>query len=113
VDERLKISMDQTRNRTSGVPWERLRLSHNGLGSSLHTKMSTVRISHRNPKRLSLGCRSDDTIFTLFSLGVVTSRDDWAYDFARESLSEKMKRLIKNYIRGFQTVTRRFCSKRD
>jgi predicted helicase len=38
-----------------------------------------------------------EAIFRLFSLGVVTSRDEWAYSFLAIDAGEKMKRLIKNY----------------
>src|SRR5205823_6937862 len=38
-----------------------------------------------------------DAIFKLYSLGVVTSRDEWAYDFNESELAEKMKLLIQNY----------------
>ena len=36
-------------------------------------------------------------IFDGQSLGVGTNRDDWVYDFNRERLADKVKRLIKNY----------------
>ncbi len=35
--------------------------------------------------------------FKLFSLGLATNRDEWAYDFSRESAATKIARLIKNY----------------
>lgn len=36
-------------------------------------------------------------IFKTYSLGVVTSRDDWAYDFSDRHLAEKMQRFAENY----------------
>jgi len=36
-------------------------------------------------------------VFKSFSLGVVTSRDEWVYDFFAESLCEKVKLLVQNY----------------
>jgi predicted helicase len=36
-------------------------------------------------------------IFRLFSLGVVTARDDWVYDFEKKSLERKVKALILAY----------------
>ncbi|MEY2860201.1 MAG: hypothetical protein RL392_659, partial [Pseudomonadota bacterium] len=36
-------------------------------------------------------------IFKLFSLGVVTARDEWVYDFSRERLTEKVQALIDAY----------------
>ena len=37
------------------------------------------------------------SIFRLFSLGVVTARDDWVYDFEKELLERKVKALIGAY----------------
>ncbi|TMC22161.1 MAG: TIR domain-containing protein [Chloroflexi bacterium] len=37
------------------------------------------------------------TIFKTYSLGVVTSRDEWVYDFSRALLKEKLQRFITNY----------------
>jgi predicted helicase len=36
-------------------------------------------------------------IFKLFSLGVVTSRDEWVYDFAQQKVAEKVDRFIEVY----------------
>ena len=38
-----------------------------------------------------------NVIFKLFSLGLATNRDEWAYDFTRDGVTSKMKRLITNY----------------
>jgi predicted helicase len=37
------------------------------------------------------------TVFQLFSLGVVTARDDWVYDFSPDQLRVKVKSLISRY----------------
>lgn len=37
------------------------------------------------------------TIFKLFSLGVVTNRDDWVYDFDAEKLERKVRRFVDLY----------------
>ncbi len=39
----------------------------------------------------------ENAIFKLFSLGVVTARDEWVYDFDKKNLEEKVKYLIKVY----------------
>ncbi len=36
-------------------------------------------------------------IFKLYSLGVVTSRDEWVYDFTSKKLADKIRQLITNY----------------
>ena len=38
-----------------------------------------------------------EAIFKMYSLGVVTSRDEWVYDFSGTRLREKMQRFIQNY----------------
>jgi len=40
---------------------------------------------------------SNQAIFELFSLGVVTSRDDWSYDFNKENLEKKVKFFCNFY----------------
>ena len=40
---------------------------------------------------------SDKSIFELYSLGVVTSRDSWAYNFSRERLIQNMRSMIDFY----------------
>jgi predicted helicase len=40
---------------------------------------------------------SVEAIFKLFSLGVLTARDEWIYDFASETLSTKVLQIAKNY----------------
>jgi predicted helicase len=39
----------------------------------------------------------ENALFKLFSLGVVTARDEWVYDYNKESLEDKVKHLIKIY----------------
>jgi predicted helicase len=41
--------------------------------------------------------QATDIIFNSYSLGVVTSRDEWAYDYSEKALPQKVKLLIKNY----------------
>jgi predicted helicase len=38
-----------------------------------------------------------EAIFKMYSLGVVTSRDEWAYDFIETGLRQKMQHFIQNY----------------
>lgn len=47
-------------------------------------------------KDVKLG-RTEEAIFELFSLGVVTARDEWVYDFDKTALSEKVNFLIDSY----------------
>jgi predicted helicase len=47
-------------------------------------------------KDVKLG-KSGNAIFKLFSLGVVTNRDEWVYDFDKNNLEEKVKYFINIY----------------
>jgi predicted helicase len=39
----------------------------------------------------------DETIFSIYSLGVVTNRDAWVYSFSKNDLEYNMRRMIKYY----------------
>ena len=41
--------------------------------------------------------RSQEAVFQLFSSGVQTKRDEWAYDLSRDALIDKIKYLIETY----------------
>ncbi len=45
-----------------------------------------------------------NAIFELFSLGVVTNRDDWVYDFSRSNLKEKVLFFINSYNQEVQRL---------
>jgi predicted helicase len=47
-------------------------------------------------KEVKLG-NNKEAIFKLFSLGVVTNRDDWLYDFNQENLEQKIKFFCEFY----------------
>jgi len=38
-----------------------------------------------------------EALFKMYSLGVVTSRDEWVYDFSSSKLEEKIQKFIQNY----------------
>ena len=60
-------------------------------------------INQRDPafsKFISIGNKSDtseESIFNNYSLGVVTNRDSWAYNFSSKKLSSNMKSMIDFY----------------
>ncbi len=47
----------------------------------------------------------EHSIFKLFSLGVVTARDEWVYDHNDETLREKVKLLISSYNADLQRLS--------
>jgi predicted helicase len=58
--------------------------------------------------------KSEEAIFQLFSIGVKTLRDEWVYDFSKESLIKKVKYLIDTYMEKLlQGTTREFDIKWD
>jgi predicted helicase len=51
--------------------------------------------------------RGDRCVFRLFSAGVKTQRDEWVYDFSRESLEQKVNYMIAAYQERLKTGKRR------
>lgn len=47
-------------------------------------------------KDVKLG-RRNDAIFSIFSLGVKTDRDEWIYDFSLKALTNKSKYMVETY----------------
>lgn len=45
--------------------------------------------------------KKDEAVFKLFSLGVVTARDEWVYDFDLNNLQEKVGFFCEQYQRDF------------
>jgi predicted helicase len=54
--------------------------------------------------KLSKSSSQERAIFKLYTLGVVTARDDWMYDFDKEHLGRKVKYLIKTYNSDLERV---------
>ncbi len=48
--------------------------------------------------------KSKEAIFELFSLGVVTARDEWVYEFSRETLIDQMRYFFDKYNRGSHDI---------
>jgi len=57
----------------------------------------TLMASADRQTKLSKKASQQRAIFHLFSLGVVTARDGWVYDFDKKSLERKMNALIAAY----------------
>lgn len=50
----------------------------------------------------------DTTVFRMYSLGVATNRDAWAYDYSQSGLRANVDRLIGDYNRQIQSFSH-FC----
>jgi predicted helicase/very-short-patch-repair endonuclease len=58
--------------------------------------------------------RSEEAVFKIFSAGVKTQRDEWVYDFSRDSLIAKVKYLVDAYMEQLtHGTTREFDIKWD
>ena len=57
---------------------------------------SLIPVANRQTK-LAKTADEEEAIFGLYSLGVVTNRDDWAWDFSAIHLNEKMNAFITKY----------------
>lgn len=58
--------------------------------------------------------RSEAAVFKIFSRGVATQRDEWIYDFSKDTLIEKVKYLVDGYMEQLtHGTTREFDIKWD
>ncbi|WP_027002993.1 type ISP restriction/modification enzyme [Hugenholtzia roseola] len=75
------------------IPFERIRPDEKGnwLNISKSDFEELIPVCNKEGK---LGKEGENTIFELYSLGVVTSRDDWSYDFDKKQLEAKAKFFI-------------------
>ena len=87
-----------------GIDWQ--RIMPNAAGDW---------VNQRDPafdNFIPLGNKEDkdaDVVFEMYSLGVVTNRDAWAYNFSHEALTENMSRMIDTY-NAEQSRYERACS---
>jgi predicted helicase len=68
-----------------------INLADNDFESLIPVCSKEVKAANKNSKS------QDQAIFKLFSLGVVTNRDEWVYDFDLKNLENKVKFLISGY----------------
>jgi len=82
-------------NALSSISFKRIEPSkqHNWLNLADSNFESLVPLIDKNVK---LG-RKKEAVFELYSLGVVTARDDWVYDWNEEALTGKIHFLIDSY----------------
>ncbi|MFQ3660254.1 MAG: type ISP restriction/modification enzyme, partial [Anaerolineae bacterium] len=100
VDDYLKAkdkrSFLERAQSLDGVAWQTLQPNarHVWLTEGLHDDWADL--LPLGTKEAKSG-RDAQTIFGLYSLGVNTARDAWAYNFSREALAENMRRTIEAY----------------
>ena len=93
-----KFDLMEKAGTISHLEWKELTpdAKHNWLTEGLHDEFETF-ISIGNKKAKSSKETNPETIFKIFSNGVKTNRDAWAYNFNRDTLIENMKRTIEAY----------------
>ena len=55
----------------------------------------------------------EQTLFDLFSLGIVTARDAWVYDFDKNNLAKKVKFFISVYEKDRKAFSKLNAKKRE
>ena len=80
------------------VDWKRITPDkrHTWLTEGLHAEFETY-ISMGSKEAKATSGEAVDVLFHVFSNGVKTNRDAWAYNFSRNALTENMRRMIDTY----------------
>ena len=108
LDREEKLRLVNDAGNAAGLPWRRLTPNEHGDW-----------INARDPafaKFMALGDKDDVSalrLFDTYSLGVVTNRDAWAYNFSRNKLTDNMGSMISVYNaerEKFAKVSRRDSS---
>jgi len=87
----------------SNIEWQSLivDIQHNWLTERLSEDFGTfIPIGTREAKgarNVEVGGVEVHTLFKVYSQGVQTSRDDWMYDFDKERLAIKVKKMVETY----------------
>jgi predicted helicase len=86
-------------NKFENIPFKRITPDKNNNWIDLAEDNDWETLEPLANKETKLGKKGANAIFKLFSLGVVTNRDDWVYDFDINNLQKKIKFFIKKYNR--------------
>lgn len=92
--------------RLSALTTEEIRADkkHNWINQSQNDFDSLLPIASKESK-LAKTASHEKAIFKMYSLGVVTNRDDWAYDDDAKSLATKIRYLIDSYNNDVKRLT--------
>ena len=69
---------------------------HNWLNQS-DTDFETLLVLADRQTKLSKSAAEEQAVFGLYSIGVITARDEWVYDFDAEKLGRKVRAFINEY----------------
>ena len=70
--------------------------NHNWLDQTNTDFESLIPVADRQTK-LAKSAKEEQAIFGLYSMGVVTNRDEWVYDYDRSALRKKIRAFVKSY----------------
>ena len=102
-NKKQKFDFLDERRHVGTIKWEILRpdTRYTWLTEGLHAEFETfIPMGTKEAKtRNRRGVPEDlpNVIFEIYSLGISTSRDAWAYNFNQNTLTENMSRMIRTY----------------
>lgn len=81
-----------------GVAWQELQpdSKHTWLTEGMREEFETLMPMGTKEVKQETG-EDGNAIFKIYSLGLATNRDEWAYDFSSTDLDAKMSTFIRNY----------------
>ena len=89
-----KLQMLASWGNIAGVPWQALTPKKGDwLMEGMQADFDSFLPLGTKEGKASKG----DAIFMTYSLGVITSRDEWVYNFSKSGLTERIQQYIKNY----------------
>ena len=85
-------------NRLKDIPFETIHPDKNNNWLNLTDNDFETLLPLANKKtKLSKNINEEQTVFKMYSLGVVTNRDEWVYDFNKNNLENKVKFFCEFY----------------
>ncbi|HXB66645.1 MAG TPA: type ISP restriction/modification enzyme [Candidatus Acidoferrales bacterium] len=107
LDRETKLQMINDFGSIGGVPWTRLtpNAKQDWINQRDPVFETFIPIGDKSNK-------SSSAIFSAYSLGVVTNRDAWAYNFSTSELSSNMTRMIDCYNKQAKQY-RKICGDRS
>jgi len=102
-NKKQKFDFLDERRHVGTIKWETIRpdARYTWLTEGLHAEFETfIPMGTKEAKTRNRRGGSEDltnVIFKIYSLGISTSRDAWAYNFNRNVLTENMRRIIGTY----------------
>jgi very-short-patch-repair endonuclease len=98
-EQRKEEKLEWFKNtRFQDIPFERITPDENGNWINLaDTDFKTLLPLANKQTKLAKTKAQENAVFKLFSLGVVTARDEWVYDFDEKNLERKVKFFCEFY----------------